>query len=181
MNTQDKPQARQQLTLFVKDIGIIEEIRKEFNPVQYELISAHVTLCREDEITPISKVLENIKALEYDRPIVINFDSVERFENGKGVWLPASTDNHPFQELRKKILKGVIDNPRQHRPHITLMHPGNSTCTDDIFHSIKQCRLPNRLWFDKVSLIEQKQGGRWTILDEYYIISESAKVIIRND
>lgn len=154
---------------------MIERIRKEFNPVQYNLISSHVTLCREDEITSIGSVLENIKALRLDRPLLVNLSTVERFENGKGVWLPASADNHQFQQLRREILKGVIDNPRIHQPHLTLMHPGNSTCTDDIFQRIKQCKLPAELSFDAISLIEQKNGERWTILDEYNIVSKSSE------
>ena len=41
---------RKQLTLFVKDVQAkaIEAIRRQYNPEQYALIKAHVTLCRED-------------------------------------------------------------------------------------------------------------------------------------
>ena len=150
---------------------MIEKIRREFNPVQYELISAHVTLCREDEITPIDNVLENIKSIKLDQPLIIRFDTVDRFENGKGVWLSASADNKQFQELRMEILKGVSDTPRQLPPHVTLMHPRNSNCTDDKFYRIKQYKLPTKLLFDKISLIEQRNGGRWTILDEFEILA----------
>ena len=43
---------RRQLTLFVEppENLIIEEIRRRYNPIQFELINCHVTLCREDEI-----------------------------------------------------------------------------------------------------------------------------------
>ena len=42
---------RRQLTLFLTEQNqIIEEIRATYNPKQFELIKAHVTLCREDEI-----------------------------------------------------------------------------------------------------------------------------------
>lgn len=150
---------------------MIEEIRRKFNPAQYELISAHATLCREDEITPIERVLENIKSIKFDQPLIIKFDTVDRFENGKGVWLPASRDNNQFQELRTEILKGISDIPRQHQPHVTLMHPRNSTCTDDIFCRIKKYELPTKLLFGKVSLIEQKNGERWTILEEFKILA----------
>lgn len=169
--SQEQPQIRQQLTLFIQDsLEVIEEIRKEFNPVQYELISAHVTLCREDEITSIDRVFENIKSIMFEQPLIINFDTVDRFENGKGAWLPASRDNKQFQELRTKILKGINDLPRQHLPHVTLMHPRNSTCTDDTFFKIQQYKLPTNLLFDKVSLIEQKNSGRWKVLNEFSIL-----------
>jgi hypothetical protein len=43
---------RIQLTLFVgePESVAIEHIRKMFNPLQYALIKAHVTLCRADEL-----------------------------------------------------------------------------------------------------------------------------------
>ena len=56
-------QVRRQLTLFVP-LGdeIIEKIRAEFNPEQYRLISAHVTLCKDDQIEDFEKVIENVKS-----------------------------------------------------------------------------------------------------------------------
>lgn len=53
---------RRQLTLFVdeKQSVTIESIRQKFNPQQYRLIKAHVTLCREDEIESIDTVLYNL-------------------------------------------------------------------------------------------------------------------------
>jgi 2'-5' RNA ligase len=163
-------QTRRQLTLFIKDTErVIESIRKQFNPLQSRLISAHVTLCREDEIDPAYKVVQNLKSLKLDFPLTIKFDPVERFEDQNGVWLPGSKENRQFHELRKLVLKGVIDSPGQHRPHLTLMHPRNSTCTDTIFDHIKQQTLPNELSFDEISLIEQKNGGQWTIKDVFRI------------
>lgn len=163
-------QTRRQLTLFIENhVELIEEIRKEFNPVQQELIPAHVTLCREDEIVAIDKVLVNIKSVKLKKELTISFDKVQRFEKGKGVLLPGSSDNTQFHELRNYILKGIIGTPRQHHPHLTLMHPRNSTCTDEKFDRIIQYELPNKLSFRKISLIEQKDGGRWMILREFKI------------
>ncbi|MBL0007415.1 MAG: hypothetical protein IPP25_09600 [Saprospiraceae bacterium] len=50
---------RIQLTLFIdeKQSAAIERIRQKFNPQQYGLIKAHVTLCREDEIESFDNVL----------------------------------------------------------------------------------------------------------------------------
>ena len=44
--------SRRQVTLFVPDPtrSMLEAIRKRLDPVQYRLIRAHVTLCREDEL-----------------------------------------------------------------------------------------------------------------------------------
>ncbi len=125
---------RRQLTLFVeqKDAETIEEVRQEFNPRQSELIKCHVTLCREDEIENLEHILTNL-SLFTQTEIVIEFGEAQRFDNGKGLLLPAKNDNSEFQNLRRQILSGIINNPQKQEPHITLMHPGNSTCTDNIF------------------------------------------------
>ncbi len=161
---------RIQLTLFVneKDSEIIERVRKEFNPVQYELIKSHVTLCREEELVAIEKVIENLKSL-YFPTFTIDFGSVQRFSEGKGVMIPAIGDNVQFQDLRALILKGVINNPGKQEPHITLMHPRNSTCTDSDFRKIEKMKLPTKLEFSKISLIQQEENSKWNILKSYLL------------
>ena len=153
---------RHQLTLFVDkdDANHIESIRAKFNPIQHNLISCHVTLCREDEITNLEKVLENLRSLKW-QPITIQFDQVIRFENGKGVLLPGAINNNEFHQLRQKVLQGLVNPVRQHLPHITLMHPRNSTCTDEIFEIIRKVNLPVSLRFKTISLIGQIDGGQW--------------------
>jgi 2'-5' RNA ligase len=155
---------RQQLTLFVekKDAVEIESIRKKFNPRQQQLIDSHVTLCREDEIENIDKVLDDLQNLDTST-ITIEFGSVTKFDNDKGVLLPASGDNEQFHQLREKVLITSNKPVRRHEPHITLMHPRNSTCTDKAFEEIQSVKLPTYLKFDTVSLIEQVDGGRWQI------------------
>lgn len=162
------PIKRTQLTLFIneKDSAEIEKIRKEFNPEQYKLIKSHVTLCREDELNPIEKVLEALNNLK-QRPITIDFDVVTRFADGKGVLLPASGNNQQFFDLRKAILQNTNHNPAKQEPHITLMHPRNSTCDDRIFEQIQKFEIPGQLIFHKISLIEQIDGGPWSILQEF--------------
>jgi hypothetical protein len=163
---------RIQLTLFVgkPESEVIEHIRKKFNPLQYALIQAHVTLCREDELEEIEKVLFNLTRLEAS-PITIDFGYVARFSEGKGVFVPAFGDNQAFQQLRKSILQGVIEQPRQQEAHITLMHPRNSTCTDSIFEQIKQESLPSRIKFTKISLIEQEISEKWRVLKEFDLMN----------
>jgi 2'-5' RNA ligase len=167
---------RRQLTLFVdsKDAEIIEAVRQEFNPVQFRLIKSHVTLCREDEIENLEKVISNLYSLT-QQEIVIEFGKAVRFDNGKGLLLPAITDNIGFQDLRRQVLIGLNDNPRKHEAHITLMHPGNSTCTDAIFHHIEKLSLPKQLSFKKISLIEQEDGGQWNILQEFEFRKKTEK------
>jgi 2'-5' RNA ligase len=163
---------RQQLTLFVdkKDASEIESIRKKFNPKQQQLIDAHVTLCREDEISNIDNALNNLQNLDTST-ITIQFGQATRFDNNKGVLLPAYIDNVQFQQLRKKILTALNMPVRRHEPHITLMHPRNSNCTDEIFEEIKSVNLPTSLKFDTVSLIEQIDGGQWQIINRFNLKS----------
>ena len=154
--------SRKQLTLFVakNDAYQIEFIREKFNPEQHKLVNCHVTLCREDEITNLENVLENLRILDLP-PITIQFAKAIRFDNGKGVLLPGANNNNEFHQLRQKIL-GDVNNPiRIHLPHITLMHPGNSSCTDGIFETITKASLATYLKFQTVSLIEQIDGGQW--------------------
>ena len=159
---------RRQLTLFIGDgdADAIERIRQAFNPRQSELIRSHVTLCREDEIVDLERIVANLADLT-QAEIVIAFGKATRFDNGKGLLLPATRGNTEFQELRRQILRGLNDQPRKQEPHITLMHPRNSVCTDAIFEEVKKVVLPTELKFEKISLIEQIDGGPWRILQEF--------------
>lgn len=156
---------RVQLTLFLDEqiSASIENIRRTFNPEQYGLIKSHVTLCREDELEQTENVLLNLTGLN-PGSIVVHFGKPVRFSAGKGVLLPAVGGNESFHALRAALLKGVIEEPRRHEPHITLMHPRNSTCTDSIFREIEQTQLPGKIVFRKISLIEQVAGGPWKVL-----------------
>ena len=163
---------RRQLTLFVDETFAesIEIIRHNYNPEQSKLIKSHVTLCREDEKQPLKLVIKN---LEENRSgcISIEFGPPIRFASGSGVFMPHLGENKPFHELRAFILRGVENYPRQHQPHITLMHPRNSICTDHIFEEIQNISLPQRILFRKISLLEQKDGGKWKILREFDLAS----------
>ena len=165
---------RQQLTLFIdkKDAIEMEGIRKIFNPKQKQLIDSHVTLCREDEIANIDSVSGILHKLDASA-VTIQFGQVTRFENNKGVLLPAFGDNEQFHQLLIKILTALNMPVRRHDPHITLMHPRNSNCTDEIFEEIKSVNLPASLKFDTVSLIEQVDGGQWQIINRFNLKSDS--------
>ena len=159
---------RLQLTLFIEEneAQSIEIIRRKFNPLQYDLIKAHVTLCREDELENIDAIMLNLEKLNKAH-VNIDFGDVVRFSEGNGVLIPALDDNESFQKLRAAILEGIIEQPRKHAPHITLMHPRNSTCTDSIFEQIIKVELPKKLTFKKISVIEQELGKEWQILSVF--------------
>ncbi len=162
---------RLQLTLFVdeKHSVAIESIRQKFNPQQYGLIKAHVTLCREDEIEPIEAVLYNLTQQALPK-ISISFGKAIRFSDDNGVLLPANDNLHSFRTLRSQVLHGIIEAPRNHEPHITLMHPRNSTCTEVIYQQIVKITLPSLITFEKISLIEQIGQEPWKIIQEFDLI-----------
>lgn len=161
---------RKQLTLFVDErySAEIEKIRKKYNPVQFHLIKSHVTLCRENEIADLFQIKANLQSLNF-KPVTLFFDGVERFSNGKGVYMPAIQTNTDYHALRKTLLKGTLFENKFSLPHITLMHPKNATCTTAIFHEIEQAELPQSIAFEKISLIEQHNGGKWEITDEFQL------------
>lgn len=160
---------RIQLTLFIDEpvAAPIELIRKQFNPEQYQLIRSHVTICREDELEQTERIIRNLSALDYN-PITLHFGQVIRFSEEKGVLMPVIGGNDQFHQLRRAVLNEVISNPRLHEPHITLMHPRNSTCTDAIFQQIQQIKLPDKIIFRTISLIEQEDEKKWKVLNEYF-------------
>lgn len=166
-----KNKIRRQLTLFINkaDAAQIEEIRSRYNPQQQQLIDAHVTLCREDEIANIDSILDNLKNIN-QKTITLFFGQPIRFDNDTGVLMPAAGANEAFHLLRKQVLHGLIHNPKQHEPHITLMHPRNSTCTDEIFEAIKKVTLPKKFSFNSISLIEQVDDGQWKTLNTFTLI-----------
>lgn len=173
MNNKVNNTIRRQLTLFVETpySKAIQQIRSKYNPVQSALINSHVTLCREDEIENLEAVINNLENLR-DKSILIHFSKVERFAEGKGVLIPAAPGNHSFHQLRKTILHGINQNPGLHQPHITLLHPRNSTCTDAVFEVIQQVNFPVSIIFNTISLVEQKGDSPWKVLQEFELGKE---------
>lgn len=159
---------RRQLTLFLSEeySRSIELVRQQFNPIQYELIPSHVTLCYEDEIEDFPPILKNLTSLK-EGCITIDFDEVKRFSNDEGVLISASQPHQEYDVLREKILTGVGPKTRNPAPHITLMHPRNSTCTDEIFEELKKLKFALAMKFDQISLIEQVNNGKWKILENF--------------
>jgi 2'-5' RNA ligase len=164
----DQVVVRKQLTLFVTEdmAKVIENVRRQYNPFQYDLIKSHVTLCREDELDQLDKVLNNIDKIK-NFNCTLTFGKPVRVENGKGVLLPAIGDLSSFHLLRKEALKDIIEKPRLSNPHITLLHPRNGTCTNEIFEDILNLDFPSSICFDNIHLIEQCNGGTWQSLHRW--------------
>lgn len=161
---------RRQLTLFLENhySKDVEEIRKKYNSVQFHLIRSHVTLCREDELKNLAQIKNNLKSLNLGF-ITINFDKISRFSDGDGVTISASENNLQYHQLRQMVLKGSNIEVKYPKPHITLMHPRNSTCTNEIFNSITKFNIPKSILFREVSLIEQIDTNEWKIIETFKI------------
>jgi len=161
---------RTQLTLFLdeRDSAGIEKLREELNPAQSRLIKAHVTLCREHELTDLDRVRHNLRTRELCS-IALDLGRPERFSQGKGVRLPAVGDTRAFHDLRRAVLFSALPQLGTLEPHLTLMHPRSSTCTDALFEAIENTALPHRLTFRRISLIEQIDGSPWEILDAFQL------------
>jgi hypothetical protein len=113
------PQKRIQLTLFIpeNDAVQIETIRQVFNPAQHALIKSHVTLCREEELEHLGKVIENLEQLEH-KAVTIDFGDAVRFADGAGVLLPLATAMRIIPSGKKscKALSTTRANPNRISP-----------------------------------------------------------------
>ena len=173
MNSSDTTKKRIQLTLFIDESQSveIENIRRKFNAEQYNLIKSHVTLCRENELEELGNVMHNLINLTFSC-ITINFGNVARFFQGKGLLMPGVGENLAFYNLRESVLYGNVEKNEKFAPHITLMHPRNSICSDMEFEQIQKIVLPNAIQFKKISLIEQEAMGKWQILREFELTAD---------
>lgn len=151
---------RRQATLFLKDNRAVEEVRRKFNLEQARIIEPHVTLCREDEVADWDKLAGLIEGGK-QKSVVLCFGIPRR--EGNFVWLPCE-DTSEFDRLRSKLLGASA---RKHVPHLTLVHPRNGICTDEIFDEITAEFQPFTHSFDQIAFIGQKNGGVWKILETF--------------
>ncbi|MBX9928376.1 MAG: 2'-5' RNA ligase family protein [Gemmatimonadaceae bacterium] len=160
------PASRQQLTLFVPAPWqtSIDALRRRLDPVQASLIAAHVTLCREDEISPTDRdeFLERVRSWTHG-PIRLTFGAPELFR-GHGVLLPCTEGGDQFQRLRQWLLQSQT--VRVHRAHLTLAHPRNPQSAENTAAVRNACGRSTALEFPTVALIVQQGNARWRIAQE---------------
>ena len=143
----------------------LEDLRLLLDPIQSSLIPAHVTLCREEELT--TPVLHELRSrLEHARmeQLTLVFGRAEPFGE-HGILLPCIHGESQFQALREHVLGR---RPLQHQtPHLTLAHPRNPKAPgNDIAHT---ALLPSeiRIHFNNVRLIEQLDKGPWRVMEMF--------------
>lgn len=154
-----KSVSRRQASLYLADQYQLESVRLQYNPMQARLIPAHVTLCREDEVTDWDAFRARLESL-LPFEITLTFGAPIREDNF--VFLPVREGFDDYQAFRRKILP---KDARKQTPHLTLIHPRNGTCTDQIFADISATIYsPFQYTFREVMLIEQEDGGIWNVI-----------------
>ena len=158
--------SRRQLTLFVPlgAAAALEAIRRRVDPVQHQLIPAHVTLCRDEELA--GRSIADIRAdlaLIRQPSLTLQFGPVETFA-GHGVLLPCIAGELAFHKLRVAVLRS--EDVRPHRPHITLAHPRNPRTAANVASAYASLTSLLTITFECVSLIEQVDGRPWQVRHE---------------
>ena len=144
--------------MYLPHAAEIEELRMRFNPLQARLIPAHVTLCREDEIADWQQLEVRIRRL---LPIQVTIGFGSPLRDGNLVMIPAVSGIEQFDQLREELIADGTKQPRKQMPHVTIIHPRNGVCTDEIFEEIKTRMQPFERTFQSINLIEQTNGGPW--------------------
>lgn len=146
-----------------KDSEQLESVRKVVDPIQFGLIPAHVTLCREEELDSFNEIEARLKntsidciELEFGKPKIF-------FEHG--IIMECINGLVPFQAFREYLLD-TKDIKVQH-PHITLAHPRNFKAKGNSLDNTNSLVFPLRVELDRVHLIEQIGINPWNVLAEY--------------
>lgn len=154
---------RRQLSLYVEgpQRERLEAVRAAVDPVQAALIPAHVTLCRDEEVAELDADAL-AQRLRGAARLQLVFGAAERFSE-HGILLPCLAGQDAFHALRQRAL-GRTD-VRHAEAHLTLAHPRNPRAAGNDLAVTREC-LSDRLelCFDSVKLIEQRKGGRWSVL-----------------
>lgn len=159
--------SRAQLTLFVAGplTERIEEVRKLLDPVQFELIAAHVTLCREDELEGLNTAILRRRLSRPDAgPITLGFGAPEQFST-HGILLPCVSGEENFQALRRLILGSAT--VRRQAPHITLAHPRNPKSPGNSLAAASSLGEGMTIGFGSVCLIQQVGASPWRVAERF--------------
>lgn len=158
---------RTQLTIFATGpvAERIEEVRRRLDPIQFHLIAAHVTLCREDELEGLS--LETIRSrlsTPAARPLTLTFGAPSSFST-HGFLLPCIAGEEHFQTLRQVVLLSAT--VRRAAPHITLAHPRNPKSAENSLAAAASLGAGAQVRFESVCLIQQDGASPWRVRQRF--------------
>ncbi len=157
---------RTQLSLYVPQPAgaSLEALRRLLDPIQANLIPAHVTLCREDELAHLPPgELEARLASPKAQPVTLHFGRPVAFD-GHGILLPCIAGADDFQALREHLLGSTA---RRHAPHLTLAHPRNPKSANNHLAHAESLPTPLSFTFAIVRHIEQTASSPWRVLREF--------------
>ena len=119
----EAPLKRRQLTLFLppNQLATVDPIRQMLDPVQHSIVSAHVTLCRDDELDSWQVIRQRLASLG-EISLTMQFGEPQVLSDGCVLLRPTHGAEN-FQHLRQSVL-GL--SASVHGAHITLLHPRNS-------------------------------------------------------
>jgi hypothetical protein len=155
---------RRQLTLFLPlaQRAITDSIRQRLDPLQHGIIPAHVTLCRDDELTAWQELNQHLANLGHFS-VVMKFGEPEVLSDGC-VLLRPTRGAEQFQNLRQSILG---PSAKHHGAHITLLHPRNAAGVTYNLEEIAQSLGSLVVTFRTISLVEQHGIGPWLVRQDY--------------
>lgn len=157
----DTDGVRRQLTLFVPH-GVaadIDAVRQRVDPVQFGLIAAHVTLCREDELVDLPVAVLRGR-LARAGPLTLVFGLPVRFGD-HGMLLPCIDGAVGFHQLRVAALATTAIRP--HAAHVTLAHPRNPRAPENVDATFASLPPRFEITFAAVALIEQRSVQPWVV------------------
>ncbi|QDA56529.1 2'-5' RNA ligase family protein [Thermomonas aquatica] len=155
---------RRQLSLLVPEEqrAIVEPIRQRLDPIQYSLIPAHVTLCRDNELPELrilKRRLERLEAFSF----TMAFGEPQELSDGCVLLRPTTGVEH-FQALRRSILG---PDATAQGAHLTLLHPRNATGAIHNLESLARKLSGLEIRFKTIAIIEQRGCDPWTVKNEY--------------
>ncbi len=156
---------RKQLSMYVpRDIAKeIEDVRKIADPIQHNLIPAHITVCREDELGDLLQLQDRLRNIPFT-PLTLRFGKPEPFSS-HGLLLPCIAGEDEFRFLREYLLGSK--NIRHQQPHITLAHPRNPQAIGNTLDNTMGLPEMITITFPTIYLIEQMGSAPWQILERY--------------
>lgn len=162
---------RHRLVLFLnpETAASIGPIRQTYDPMQANLVAAHTTLCGENELVNMERVLHNLSIL-YLPPVLIHFGPPECFADDFGLHIPESGENSGFRELRRKVLQGVVDEPSPLKASVILIDPRSGINTRAVVAELTKTQFPTDITFDECCLIRQEGSDPWEIIRRFPLV-----------
>ncbi len=155
---------RRQLSLFLPEPerAAFDALRQRFDPFQFSLIPAHVTLARDDEVHDLTALLARLRTIS-ELSLRLVFADAELTEWGT-IYVPVDDGRERFDALRQSM---IGPNSRLHEPHVTIVHPRNVTGTREMLTEIRRATLPPSVTLGEIVLIEQVGSAPWAVVGRF--------------